>query len=158
MVIDSKKSNDHRVGKEECINLVETIKGLQKDVQSYKVDNERFMKAKEKQDEFNINLMQSLEIIENKMDKDIESSRSRRHRSHAEKRKETRSVDRYHHSSKHSFRKVHNNSSPYPIRKNKRRTGVDDVQGEINKNKPPTFDNEHNKNEYAEIWLLGMRK
>jgi hypothetical protein len=31
--------------KEECINLVETIKGLQKDVQIYKVDNERIMKA-----------------------------------------------------------------------------------------------------------------
>jgi hypothetical protein len=29
------------------MNLVETIKSLQRDVQSYKVDNERLMKAKE---------------------------------------------------------------------------------------------------------------
>jgi hypothetical protein len=34
-------------GKEEDINLVETIIKLQKDVSSDKVDNERLMKAKE---------------------------------------------------------------------------------------------------------------
>jgi hypothetical protein len=39
---------------EEHINLVETIKGLQKYVQSYKIYNERIMKSKEKQDDFNI--------------------------------------------------------------------------------------------------------
>jgi hypothetical protein len=66
--------------------LVETIKGLQKDVQSYKVDNERLMKAKEQQDGFNIKLMQSLDRIENKMDKKTESSKSRSHRSHGERR------------------------------------------------------------------------
>jgi hypothetical protein len=70
MGIDSTKSNEHKEGKEECINLVETIKGLQKYVQSYKADNERLMKAKEQQYGFNIKLMQSLDIIENKMDKE----------------------------------------------------------------------------------------
>jgi hypothetical protein len=29
---------------------------------------------------------------------------------------------------------------------------------EINKIKPPTFDNVHKKDEDAETWLLGMRK
>jgi hypothetical protein len=43
--------------KEERMNLVETIKRLQKDVQSYKVDNERLMRAKEQQDDFNVKLM-----------------------------------------------------------------------------------------------------
>jgi hypothetical protein len=61
---------DGTKSKEECINLVETIKGLQKYVQIYKVDNERLMKAKEQQDDFNIKLMQILDIIENKMDKE----------------------------------------------------------------------------------------
>jgi 50S ribosomal subunit-associated GTPase HflX len=51
------KSNGHREGKEESMNLVETIKSLQKDVQSYKDDNERLMKSKEKQDGFNIKLL-----------------------------------------------------------------------------------------------------
>jgi len=40
-------SNGHGGGKEEDINLVETIIKLQKDVSSDKVDNERLMKAKE---------------------------------------------------------------------------------------------------------------
>jgi hypothetical protein len=35
---------------------------------------------------------------------------------------------------------------------------VDDLQGEMNKIKPPTFDGEHKKDEDAETWLLGMRK
>jgi hypothetical protein len=150
---------DGTKSKEEHINLVETIKGLQKYVQSYKVDNERLMKAKEQQDDFNVKLMQSLDIIEKKMDKETETSRSRSHRSHDEKRREARSVDRHHpHSPKHSFRKAHSSSSPSPVRKHKRRTGVDELQGEMNKIKPPTFDGEHKKDEDAETWLLGMRK
>ena len=50
--------------------MVETIKGLQKDDQRYKADNERLMKAKEQQDDFNIKLVQSLDKIEKKMDKE----------------------------------------------------------------------------------------
>jgi hypothetical protein len=34
---------------------------------------------------------------------------------------------------------------------------VDELRGEMNKIKPPTFDGEHKKDEDAEIWLLGMR-
>jgi hypothetical protein len=48
------------------MKLVETIKGLQKYVQSYKYDNERLMRANEKQDDFNVKLMQILDIIEKK--------------------------------------------------------------------------------------------
>jgi hypothetical protein len=40
-------SNGHGEGKEESMNLVETIKSFQMDVQSYKDDNERLMKSKE---------------------------------------------------------------------------------------------------------------
>jgi hypothetical protein len=35
---------------------------------------------------------------------------------------------------------------------------VDELKGEMNKIKPPTFDGEHNKEEDVETWLLGMRK
>jgi hypothetical protein len=35
---------------------------------------------------------------------------------------------------------------------------VDELQGEMNKIKPPTFDGEHKKDEDAETWLLGMRR
>jgi hypothetical protein len=57
------KSNRHGEEKEESMNLVETIKNLQKDFQIYKVDNERLMKSKEKHGDFNIKLMNILEII-----------------------------------------------------------------------------------------------
>jgi hypothetical protein len=59
--IEGTNSIVHGEGKEESMNLVETIKGLQKDVQNYKVDNERLMKSKEQQEDFNIRIMQSLE-------------------------------------------------------------------------------------------------
>jgi hypothetical protein len=77
------------------MNLVETIKNFQNDIQSYKVDNDRLMKAKEEQDGFNIKLLQRLDRIEKKMDKEAESSNSRRRGSHDE-RKKTRSVDKHH--------------------------------------------------------------
>jgi hypothetical protein len=84
--VDGKKS------KEERINLVETIKGtikgLQKYVQRYKFDHERLMKAKEQEDESNVKLMQILDIIENKMDKETQTSRLISPRSHDEKKRE----------------------------------------------------------------------
>jgi hypothetical protein len=69
------------------MNLVETIKSFQKDVQSYKVDNDNLMKGEEEQEGFNIKFLQSLDKIEKKMDKETETSRSVRHRSHDQGRK-----------------------------------------------------------------------
>jgi hypothetical protein len=132
---------------------------LKKYVQIYKVDKERLMRANEKQYDFNFKLMQSLDRIEKKIDKEIYSSSSRSHMSHDEKRKRERSVDRHHHHSPiHFCRKVRSSLSPYPVRKNKRRTGINELQGEMNKIKYPTFDGENKKDEYVETWMLGMRK
>ena len=50
-------SNGHGEGKEESTNLVETINFFPRDVLSHKVDNERLMRAKEQQKNFNIKLM-----------------------------------------------------------------------------------------------------
>jgi hypothetical protein len=86
------------------------------------------MRSKEQKDDFNVKLMQRLDIIENKMDKEIESSRSRNCRSHDEKRREAISVDsHHHHSPNNSFRKVHNISIPSHVRNHKRRTTVDEL-------------------------------
>jgi hypothetical protein len=46
MYNEGTNSNGHGEGKEESMNLVETIKSLQKYVQSYKDDNERLIKSK----------------------------------------------------------------------------------------------------------------
>jgi hypothetical protein len=143
-------SNVHEEGKEESMNLVETIKIMQKDVQIYKVDNERLMRVKEQQEGFNIKLMQSLDIIEKKMDKETESRKLGSHGSHDESRL-TRSVGRnHHHSPRKSTRRAHSISSPSPIRKHKRRPRIDELQGDMNKIKPPIFDGEQNKDEDIE--------
>jgi hypothetical protein len=87
------------------------------------------MKAKEQQEDFNIKLMQILDIIEKKMDKETNSSRSRGHKSH-DKRRRTRSVGKHHHHSpRHSTKRTHKSSSPSPVRKHKKRSGVDEIQG-----------------------------
>jgi hypothetical protein len=61
--IEGTNSNGHGEGRDENINMVETIKNLQKDVQSHKYDNERLMRAKEKKEDLNMKLMESLNII-----------------------------------------------------------------------------------------------
>jgi hypothetical protein len=101
--------------------------------------------------------MQSLEKIENKLDKDNESIKSGSHRSLDWKGRSRSDRKHHHHSPLHSNRISHNKSSPSPVRKNKR-SGVDDLRREMNKIKAPTFDGEHRKDEDAETWLLGMRK
>jgi hypothetical protein len=45
--IEGKNSIVHGEVDEESMNLLEIIKGLQKDFQNYKFDNERFMKSTE---------------------------------------------------------------------------------------------------------------
>jgi hypothetical protein len=45
--MEGTNSNRHGEEKDDNINLVETIRKLQTDVQSHKADNERLMKSKE---------------------------------------------------------------------------------------------------------------
>ena len=45
-----------------------------------------------------------------------------------------------------------------PTRHHKRRHVKGDLQGELRKIKPPTFDGDNKKGEDAEAWFLGMRK
>ena len=100
--------------------------------------------------------MKSLERIENKLDKERDSRKTGSHQN-SEGRK-SRSIGRHHHHSQGcSKRRAHNSSSPY-LTINHNIYGVDELKGEMNKIKPPTFDREHKKEEDAETWLLGMRK
>jgi hypothetical protein len=48
--IEGTNSNGHGEGRDENINMVETIKILQKNVQRHKYDNKRIMRDKEQQD------------------------------------------------------------------------------------------------------------
>ena len=101
--------------------------------------------------------MKSLERIKNKLDKESDS-RKTGSRESPEKKIISRSVSRHcRHSLKHSNKEAHSSSSPSPTRKH-RRSGVDELKGEMNKIKPPMFDGEHKKEEDIETWFLGMRK
>jgi hypothetical protein len=53
---------------------------------------------------------------------------------------------------------VHSSSSSSLVKKHKRRIEVDKLRGEMNEINPPSLSGEHKKDEYAETWLLGMRK
>jgi hypothetical protein len=73
-------------------------------------------------------LMQSLNRIENKLDKESGSRKSGSHRSHDEKRRNI-SVSRHpHHSLRHSNKREHISSSPSLVRKHNR-YGVDEIRG-----------------------------
>jgi hypothetical protein len=116
------------------------------------------MRAKEHHEHFNINLMQSLDIIDKKIDKETNSSKYGSHRSHDETRR-TRSVGRNHqHSQRYSTRRAHSSPSTSPVKKHMKKSGVDELEGEMKKIKPPTFYGEHKNDDNAETWLLGMRK
>jgi hypothetical protein len=102
--------------------------------------------------------MKKLDIIEKKMDKENASRKSGSHMCHDERRRERSVGIHHHHSPNHSTMRAHSSSSPSHVRNHKRSYGVDELQGEMNKMKPPTFDGEHKKDKDAETWLLGMRK
>jgi hypothetical protein len=111
----------------------------------------------------------SLERIERKLEKGSDSSKKESHKTPErkrrsrnvrtpERRRRSRSGSRHHRRSpKHSSKEAHSSSSPSPTR-NHRRSRVDELKGDMNKLKPPTFDGEHKKEEDAETWFLGMRK
>jgi hypothetical protein len=156
--IEGTNSNGQGEGKDENLNMEKNIRNLQKDVQSYKDDNERLMKTKEQQEDFNMKLMQILDKIEKKLDKENGSRKSVSHRSPDEKGR-SRSASIHHPCSpRNSNRRATNISISSPLRKHQKRYGMDELRGEMNKIKPPTFDGEHKKDEDVKTWLLGMRK
>jgi hypothetical protein len=92
------------------------------------------------------------------MDKENESRRSETHKSH-DKRRITKSVGRHHHHyAKNSTNRAHRSSSSSLVRKHNKRYRVDELQGEMKKIKPPTFNGEHKKDEDVETCLRGMMK
>ena len=61
--MEGTNSNGHGEEWDENINMAETIKNLQKDVQIHKDDNEILMRDKEQQDDFKMKLLEILNII-----------------------------------------------------------------------------------------------
>jgi hypothetical protein len=115
------------------------------------------MKVRDQQGKLNLRFMQSLERIEKKLEKGRDSSTTESRRTRG-RRSRSRSGSQHHSRSQiRSGSKTHSSSSPSPTRKHQK-SGREELKGEMNKIKPPTFDGEQNKEEDAETWLLGMKK
>jgi hypothetical protein len=85
------------------------------------------MRAKEQQDDFNMKLMQSLNIIEKKLDKESGSCKSGSHGSPNEKIISRSVIKHHHHFLRNSNKISHRSACPSPIRKHKG-SGVDEIQ------------------------------
>jgi hypothetical protein len=167
--IEGSNSNGHGKEMDKEGHMMKLIERLQKDAQAHRADSRKLMRVRDQQGEFNLKMLKSLERIERKLEKGSDSSKTESHRTPErkrrsrsvrtpERRRRSRSGSRHHRRSpKHSSREARSSSSPSPTRKH-RRSGVDELKGEMNKIKPPMFDGEHKKEEDAETWLLGMRK
>jgi hypothetical protein len=143
-----------------------TMRNLHREVQSYREDNERIMKAHEE-------ILWSLNMLHNKVIKDsstkqanssrkVTKSRSHNRKDDHGNDRKSRSKSRHHHSPRQSTIRTHASSGPesnpivYPIRRQRRRLEEDIFQGELRKIKTPNFNGEHRKGEKAEAWLLEM--
>jgi hypothetical protein len=138
-------------------HMMKIIEGLQREAKEHRADSRKLMKVRDRQGKLKLRFLQSLERIEKKLEKGRDSSTMESHRTHG-RRSRSRSGSRHHsRSQSHSASKTHNSSSPSPTRK-QQKSGREELKGEMNKIKPPTFDGEHKKEEDAETWLLGMKK
>jgi hypothetical protein len=70
---EGSKSNGHGEEMDKEGHMMKIIERLQKDAHAHQADNKNLLKAKDRKGEFNLKLMESLEIIENKLDKESDS-------------------------------------------------------------------------------------
>jgi hypothetical protein len=95
-------------------HMMKITEGLQKDAQAHLADSRKLMKIQDRQGEFNLKMLKSLERIEKKLEKGSDTSRSRSVKT-PEGIRISRSGSRHHScSQKHSDRETHNSSSPSP--------------------------------------------
>jgi hypothetical protein len=155
--VEGSNSNGHGKEMDKKGNMMKIIEGLQREAKESRADSRKLMKVRDQQGALNLKIFKSLERIEKKLEKGRDSGTTESRRNHG-RRSRSRSGIRHHsHSQKHSDRETHSISSLSPTRKHQK-SGREELKGEMNKIKPPTFDGEHKKEEDAETWLLGMKK
>ena len=142
--------------RKESTKLAETVKSLQKEVQSYKEDNNRMLQ------QLNDMLVHNLNEIQRQMNpyfrKRKESQKEKKHARSVSKSKKPR----YSSPSSGGSSNFSKESRSIPERTSgkirRRRHRRDELQGELKKIKPPIFKGDSEKGEYVEAWLLGLRK
>ena len=155
--VEGSNSNGHGKEMDKEGHIMKILEGLQREAKERRADSRKLMKVKDRQGKLNLKFLQSLERIEKKLEKGRDSSTTESHRDHGGRSRSRSGSRNYHLSLKHSSRETHSSSSPSPTRKHQK-FGKDELKGEMNKIKPPTFDGEHKKEEDAETWFLGMKK
>jgi hypothetical protein len=163
LVMQRHKSNGHR-SRGEQETLIETVRSLKIEVQSYKEDNERLMRE---QNQINAQVLQSLNQLHGKArngsdlrqeEEEIYHERRGNYRRDAHSRSASRT--HRHHSPPYSTRKFYASedsiSSPEVshVRHQRRRHELDSLQGELRKLKPPSFDGEREREDDVEAWFL----
>jgi hypothetical protein len=136
------------------------VRSLKIEVQSYKEDNERLMKE---QNQINAQVMQSLNQLHRETKKGScsrheEGGRQHERRDNYKGASYSRSASRTHrqHSPPHSTRKFYASEDSIsslevsPIRHQRRRHELDNLQGELRKLRPPSFDGEREKEDDVE--------
>jgi hypothetical protein len=155
--VEGLKSNGHGKEMDKEGHMMKIIEGMQREAKERRSNSRNLMKVKDRKGELNLKFLKSLERIEKKLEKGRDSSTTRSHRTHG-RRSRSRSGNRHYRlSPKHSGKETHSSSSPSPTRKHQKSVR-EELKGEMNKIKPPTFDGEHKKEEDVETWLLGMKK
>ena len=101
--------------------------------------------------------MKSLERIEKKLEKGRDSGTTESRKNHGRRSRSRSGSSHRRRSPKHFGKEEHSSSRPSATRKHQK-SGREELKGEMNKIKPPTFDGEHKKEEDAETWFLGMKK
>jgi hypothetical protein len=51
-----------------------------------------------------------------------------------------------------------NSPEVFPVRHQRRKQEVDSLQGDLKKLKPPSFEGEREREDYAKAWFLGLRR
>ena len=122
--------------------VLETMRHLIMEIQSYKGNNEQLKKAQEKQQEINEILLQSLHEKNNG--------------------KEPRTETRKGPEREESAKRKSSSSNETQNSKNQVKTGgkrkVDHLEGEFKKIKPTSFDGESKTGEEAKAWLQDIKK
>lgn len=126
----------------EASQVLETMRHLIVEIQSYKADNEQLKRAQEKQQEINEILLQSLQEKNNGKEPRTETRKGPEREESAE--------------GKDSSSNETQNSEIQAKTIGKRK--VDHLEGEFKKIKPTSFDGESKTGEEAEAWLLDIKK
>jgi hypothetical protein len=157
MGVEGSNSSGHGKEKDKEGHIMKIIEGLQREAKALQANSQKLMKVRDRQGELNLKFLKSLERIEKKLEKGRDSSMTESRRTNGRRRRSRSGSRHLSRSQRHSDRKTHSSSSPSPTRKH-RKSGKEELKGQMNKIKPPTFDGEHKKEEDAETWFLGMKK